>query len=406
MDIEKFLLPISEDFPAGSSVAYTPLYEHIREGRKGEEVLEETPDGVWMEVAPRRDWRKIYESCETLLCGQSKDLQVAAWLCEALFFLKGLGGFEEGLTLFYGLSERFWSEAFPELGEENSGRLAPYEWLEYHMPKAMLSLEIVSSAASKLTKPYTWADWVDALHWENARHQGGEIVSSAMASHKPLVSDILKAVQETPVEFYQTLSTQGSHAIDVLCQLESLLSQRFQEHIPQFLHLKKEMGLFAEHLHTWQSHAFVSTLSQTTRTPSPSPAPSPFNTQTEALSPPEEEETDPFAPEPLTDSLSASFLPPPQPPYDMDALERSGPSPLSFSHLGHLPLSLNCREDAYACLGHVAQFLAIHDPHSPTPYLLQRALTWQHKTLPDIYEECSHDPEVFGLLMRFLNIRP
>ena len=62
--LEKFLTPINDEFPAGLSVAYTPLYEAIREARKSEPELEEKAPGVWVETIPKRDCNSIRKNCE------------------------------------------------------------------------------------------------------------------------------------------------------------------------------------------------------------------------------------------------------------------------------------------------------------------------------------------------------
>ena len=49
------------------------------------------------------------------LTNKTKDLQLAAWLTEALLKQKGFGGLRDGLALCYGLVEKFWETVYPEL---------------------------------------------------------------------------------------------------------------------------------------------------------------------------------------------------------------------------------------------------------------------------------------------------
>jgi len=39
-------------------------------------------------------------------------------------------------------------------------------------------------------------------------------------------------------------------------------------------------------------------------------------------------------------------------------------------------LSIESREQAYRILGEVADYLERTEPHSPTPYLIRRAISW------------------------------
>jgi type VI secretion system protein ImpA len=45
------------------------------------------------------------------------------------------------------------------------------------------------------------------------------------------------------------------------------------------------------------------------------------------------------------------------------------------------------RAHAYQLLDLVARYLAEHEPHSPTPFLLQRAVTWGQLPLPELMRE-------------------
>jgi type VI secretion system protein ImpA len=45
------------------------------------------------------------------------------------------------------------------------------------------------------------------------------------------------------------------------------------------------------------------------------------------------------------------------------------------------------REDAYRQLASIAQYLLRYEPHSPVPYMIQRALEWGSKPLPELIQE-------------------
>lgn len=45
------------------------------------------------------------------------------------------------------------------------------------------------------------------------------------------------------------------------------------------------------------------------------------------------------------------------------------------------------REDAYRQLALIAEYLMRYEPHSPVPYMIQRALEWGSKPLPVLLRE-------------------
>lgn len=57
------------------------------------------------------------------------------------------------------------------------------------------------------------------------------------------------------------------------------------------------------------------------------------------------------------------------------------------------------RAHAYRLLQDVADYLSKHEPHSPTPYLLRRAVAWGGMPLPDLLREVVHQE---GDLSRYL----
>jgi type VI secretion system protein ImpA len=57
------------------------------------------------------------------------------------------------------------------------------------------------------------------------------------------------------------------------------------------------------------------------------------------------------------------------------------------------------RAHAYRLLQEVADYLSTHEPHSPTPYLLRRAVAWGDMPLPDLLREVVHQE---GDLSRYL----
>src|SRR5262249_7687925 len=63
-------------------------------------------------------WRTVRELATQALTTHSKDLEIAAWVTEALLRSDGLLGLAAGFRLIAGLAENFWDQVFPHPDEE------------------------------------------------------------------------------------------------------------------------------------------------------------------------------------------------------------------------------------------------------------------------------------------------
>src|SRR5882757_9351993 len=100
---DELLNPIDGANPSGVNLRYDPIFDKIKEARREED---QPPPGM-----TERD-RKVAENplviklVTDLLTKKTKDLQLAAWLTEALLKQKGFGGLKDGLALCFGLVDK------------------------------------------------------------------------------------------------------------------------------------------------------------------------------------------------------------------------------------------------------------------------------------------------------------
>ena len=81
IDLETLLKPLEGENPSGESLRYSGLYDEISEARRADDVLNK---GEWQSEVKVADFRKVIDLAVPALASRSKDLQVAAWLSEAL----------------------------------------------------------------------------------------------------------------------------------------------------------------------------------------------------------------------------------------------------------------------------------------------------------------------------------
>src|SRR4051812_1881159 len=127
LDPEPLLVPISEASPSGRNLAYEPEYDALREARRAED---DTLQGDWQRKAKTAQWDRVLDLGTDILTRRSKDLQVVAWMVEALTKLHGFAGLRDGLKLLHELQRRFWDSCFPEIEDGDlEARQGPYLFL-------------------------------------------------------------------------------------------------------------------------------------------------------------------------------------------------------------------------------------------------------------------------------------
>src|SRR5437763_5601152 len=125
--VDALLAPIGGDNPSGKNLRYDSRYAELKEARREDDVL---PEGGLATARKLADWPRTAALARQLLEKETKDLQVAAWLAEALLRREGFGGFATGLTVVRELTARFWDTCYPEWDEEDPElRAAPLEWI-------------------------------------------------------------------------------------------------------------------------------------------------------------------------------------------------------------------------------------------------------------------------------------
>src|SRR5215475_4450521 len=102
---EDILNPIAGDNPCGKNLRYDPIYDKIKEARREDDELNQ---GAWQHERKLADWTTVSKLCQEAIATQSKDLQLAAWLTEALLKRESVGGLCQGLGLSQNLVLTFW----------------------------------------------------------------------------------------------------------------------------------------------------------------------------------------------------------------------------------------------------------------------------------------------------------
>src|SRR5271166_2837053 len=97
---DDLLNPIEGPNPSGVNLRYDPIYDKIKEARREED---QPPPGMTEQDRKLADNSLVIKLTTEALAKKSKDLQLAAWLTEALLKQRGFAGLKDGLLVCSGL---------------------------------------------------------------------------------------------------------------------------------------------------------------------------------------------------------------------------------------------------------------------------------------------------------------
>jgi type VI secretion system protein ImpA len=120
IDIDALLQAISEEAPAGTDPradsSPASLYYRTKDARNAARSAERA--AVETGGASPEEWDTVADTAMTILTSHGKDLEIAAWLVEALLRTEGFAGLRDGMKVLAGIVNGFWETCFPELDED------------------------------------------------------------------------------------------------------------------------------------------------------------------------------------------------------------------------------------------------------------------------------------------------
>ena len=394
--VADLLEPLAGDAPAGRWMRYERAFIDL--GKAREEDDPTLPMGEWERPLVRADWREVAESCIRLLDEDSKDFQIAIWLCDAWIRLHRLEGLQAGLALINGLVDRYWNSGWPAIEDgDYDRRVAPFVWLNGPLPITLKQHVLILPATATREMPVTLLDWettpvAETERKANDKNRGKEREKKNDApptwANRQAIRD---SIQPSDSKILQIVASQADGALTAI----KALSERLDSLIPDdSLSLAQVRAVLESILAAAKSLAAEIPVSSGGAKPWWQFASLTAKEEQEPMEPPATTEPD-DSPEPdalLTpDGVSA-------PPDDLSA----SPAVVDQAQeIATIAAVLSSREDAYRQLEAAAAFLQATEPHSPTPYLVRRAVRWGQMSLPELIQEAGSGE---GALERFFTM--
>lgn len=346
IDFEALLQPIAGHNRAGELLRYQGTYDRIAEARREDDPT--LSQGIYKSALKRADWTMAEALCVEALAKRTKDLQIAGWLLETWLHLYNFAGVTNGLRLLAGLCEEFWDDLYPALdGDDLEGRIAPFHWIEQKLSLKLKQVPL-TLPSDAVHESYSYVDWESACHFENLAMKDPRALQEALAKINPSVATFRAALAATDCQFYVNQIEDLDNAIDACASLEDVLEVKCGKEAPSLRQFKEALG------------AIHQLISQDLRL------------RAEAIAPVPEEVLAPEAGEAEIELWSG------------------GP--------------IRSRAEAYRRLSEAADYLLRTEPHSPTPYLVKRAVEWGNMSLPELLQQIVRNEGEMNEIDRLLRL--
>ncbi len=246
MDIDAVLSPLPGDSPSGENLRYTSVYDEIQEARRADDTLDR---GDWHHEVKAADWNKAFFLCLDALTKRTKDLQIAAWLLEALAHTKGFQGVSVGLATMNGLLDQFWDTLYPEIEEDDLDfRSGPLEFIN---DKLWLSIKEIPLTDPENTPGFSWIKWQESRQVgfeKDALNAYGDVDDAKkkardhqIAEGKITAEEFDAAVLSSSRAYFENLFNQIQSSVEQFARLDQLVDKKFGRNAPRLAELKTSL---------------------------------------------------------------------------------------------------------------------------------------------------------------------
>lgn len=365
LDIAVLLRTIPGGDGGGEDIRYAPEMDALAELRR-----EDTggSQGVWQTTQKKADWKAVLQQGTTLIGKRSKDLQVAVWVVQALVRLKGIKGLAAGLDMLVRLSREHWSVLWPRPdGDDWEPRMAPFFWLDAQLPAEVLQVEATEPPEGTRIG-LSYQEIVKGRKLRQLESNNHRAYEAALADGDRSPDAIDGVVEDTGDLFYIGLATDLAfvrRGLDRLCEtLDELAPDAESPSFSGLTTLLRDFEAFVTGVLTMRG----------LETGEPAGGGGDHTGGGDASDGDDMASDDDAMVD--DDDDAATFA----------ALVGDGRRARGAADAGEpggvfaLP-PITDRSQAYRLLDHAADWLLAHEPHSPAPYLVKRAVSWEKASL-------------------------
>jgi type VI secretion system protein ImpA len=226
IELAELLAPISPDRPCGEDVSFNDVYDRVRDARRADDP--NLRQGEWQTDLKVADWRLVIRLATEVLGKQSKDLQMAVWLGEALIATEGVSGATQSVELLHGLLDTLWDGLFPELdGDDAEERAAKLAWYNIYASDALRRVPLSAGAT-----PVNLLQWQDSREVDNLARQNQESYNAALEEGRLTGEAFDKAMLENPAEVVLRMLEESDRALVAFDAFKTIADTRLGRAAP------------------------------------------------------------------------------------------------------------------------------------------------------------------------------
>ena len=368
--VDVLLKPLPGDEPTGTSARYDPVIAQVRIARDFDDPS--LPQGEWERPLKKANWSLVAELCSKTLGERSKDLQIAAWLTEAWIHLHQVDGLRAGVRLIKSLLDTYWDGVHPRQSEDGDydARVAPLAWMNEILPLT-LRLNVGLMPWPDRKPPFiSLEDWTKASLLAPPKSDDD---NEANPAETPSREELMLVGATTATQMLLQMRESLAAAMTEWREFDAMIDKRLNKEAPSLSRVGETLGLI--------DRAITSLLSNRQ------------NVSAVTARAPLENAIHTEQPVELTKHNAELEIKSAEPGDDfVDLRLATGP--------------IRSRADAYRQLEAIANFLQSIEPHSPTPYLVRRAVSWGRMPLPELMQEVLREEGDLNRLFTVLGLKP
>lgn len=359
MDLRSASEPLPDLEGAGENLRYDRVYDLIKDARTEEDAS--LSMGIWERELKRADWNEVERLCTDALNTRSKDLQIAAWLCESWCHLYSWNGFESSFEYMSAFCSHFWAICYPELDADDDDalehRIRILDWFLEALTQSVLFLPVVPDTSIN-PQALDLAIWLSAVNLDLVMRRSGvgEAMRDAEVDGQVTLARYRSLLKQAPTDYLIMVSEHTRQIQTKVQALENVLRETCNGQEPIFSKLREHLTEVERLCAFGLEGRSSQPVKETPVEPQPSSTSEVFQ---EVESAPVER-----APEPVQTEITAQE--------------------------GDTEVAVASKQDAYQAIGDLANYLMDLDPHSPGPYLAQLVASWSDKSLPQILDDAAH----------------
>lgn len=359
VDIDAIVAPLPGDAPSGADLRGDPdpnsPYRRLKAAREAARAAERAM--IDDPSAGSADWAPVATVAAELLTTSSKDLEIAAWLIEALLRMRGFAGLRDGFVVARRLCETAWDTLNPAISEDEgvSDRVFPFTGLNGDEREGTLiaPIRMVRIGDGPAGAPFGLWHYERTLEMEKV--QDPDQREQRISAGAIPLADLEVAVRTGDPAAYRRLAADVGGARDAFSALEQVFADTCGFDAPPGNNIRAVLE---------KCHDAVAFLAKNHLETAPEPAP------------------------------------------EAAGGAGAGSGAAAGSGGGGASGPLQSREEAFRQLESVSDYFRRTEPHSPLSYSLEQAVRWGRMPLPDLLAEIIPDESARAAVFKLTGIRP